>query len=77
MCFERGEDADKLKRVKTLNVKGVPLTVVTDEVLHFNEMYISAFACRIVVTLSIIALIHTQGDLWRPLTAEKEKLTQQ
>ncbi|XP_072232731.1 uncharacterized protein [Leuresthes tenuis] len=48
VCFERGEDAEKLKCVKTLNVKGVPLTVVTDE-----------------------------GDLWRSLTAEKEKPPQQ
>ncbi|KAM4536761.1 uncharacterized protein PAE49_021229 isoform 2-T2 [Odontesthes bonariensis] len=31
VCFERGEDAEKLKRAKTLNVKGVQLTVVADE----------------------------------------------
>ncbi|XP_041840716.1 uncharacterized protein LOC121639498 isoform X3 [Melanotaenia boesemani] len=31
VCFEKEEDAEKLRSVKTLNVKGISITVVTEE----------------------------------------------
>lgn len=41
VCFEKEEDAKKLRGVKSLDVKGMPVNVVREKVLNFFCLYSS------------------------------------
>ena len=49
MCFEKLEDAEKLRNKASFNLKGLKITVVKEKVLHAKYVIIYSEICIIAV----------------------------